>query len=212
MLSQNAVEGLFSAAGAVITDSHLVYTSGRHGSAYVNKDAFYPDTGITSTLCQALVTRAAGEIPGFSPATIVGPERGGIILSQWAAHHRSETLRRRIAAVYAEKTSDGQGFLIKPLWLEHIRDKHVVVIEDVLTTGGSAKKVVALVEREGGIVQAVVALCNRGSVTAEDLGVPHLCALLEVTLESWEEAEYPLCKRDVPINTTVGHGKEFLAR
>ena len=40
--------------GAVITDDHFVYTSGKHGSVYINKDALYPHTAETSEVCRIM--------------------------------------------------------------------------------------------------------------------------------------------------------------
>ncbi|TAL51385.1 hypothetical protein EPN81_00060 [Patescibacteria group bacterium] len=86
----------------------------------------------------------------------------------------------------------------------------------MLTTGGTVLKVVDVVRRHGGNVTGVAALCNRGSVTPVDIGdVPRLQALLNIRLDSWAATEIepcPLCARNVPINTSVGKGREFLAR
>jgi orotate phosphoribosyltransferase len=57
----------------------------------------------------------------------------------------------------------------------------------------------------------VAALCNRGGVTAADLDVPALVSLVELSLDSWEAADCPLCRAGVPVNTDVGKGREFLA-
>jgi orotate phosphoribosyltransferase len=62
-----------------------------------------------------------------------------------------------------------------------------------------------------GMVQAVVALCNRGGVTAEDLGVHHLHALVNVKMPMHPADDCPLCHHNIPINTNVGHGRAFLA-
>jgi orotate phosphoribosyltransferase len=61
-------------------------------------------------------------------------------------------------------------------------------------------------------VVGAVALCNRGGVTAADLDIPVLHALLELLLDSWAADECPLCRRGVPVNVSVGKGREFLAR
>ena len=91
--------------------------------------------------------------------------------------------------------------------------KKVLVVEDVLTTGGSVKKVVEAVRALEGQVIGVGALCNSGNITANDLGnVPELLALVKISLESWEEKDCPLCQRQVPINTVLGKGQEFLVR
>ncbi len=197
-----------AAVHAIIKDSHLVYTSGRHGSAYVNKDAVYPHTKLTSWLCGVIASHFKGE----SVDVVVAPAIGGVILTQWTAHQLSEmTSGEDILAVYAEKTKDGE-FVIKRGYDKLVAGKRVLVVEDILTTGGSVKKVVACVRELGGEIVGVGALCNRGGVSAEDLDVPELFSLVDITLESWPEDECPLCARDVPINTDVGKGREFLQR
>jgi orotate phosphoribosyltransferase len=192
---------------AVITNTHVVYTSGKHGSAYVNKDAIYPYTADVSFLCYDI----ADEFTRLSlldsvplPDVVIAPAIGGVILSQWTASHI------KALALYAEK--DGDKFIIKRGYDKLIKGKKVLVVEDVITTGGSVKKVVEAVRTCGGEVIGVGALCNRGGITAKDLDVPRLVSLLEVTLDAYDEADCPLCKTGVPINTDVGKGREFLAR
>ena len=87
----------------------------------------------------------------------------------------------------------------------------------VYTSGkhGSAyvnKDAVAAVRAAGGIVVAVAALVNRGAVTAADVGVPALVALLDIALDAWDADACPLCRDGVPVNTDVGKGREFLAK
>jgi orotate phosphoribosyltransferase len=53
-MSEQNVLKMLERVGAIITDSHIVYTSGKHGSAYVNKDAVYPHTLETSRLCREI--------------------------------------------------------------------------------------------------------------------------------------------------------------
>lgn len=198
---------LLARIGAVITGSHIVYTSGRHGSAYVNKDAIYPHTRETSQLCRAIAEMFRGD----AVDVVLGPAVGGTILSQWAAHHLSEIDGREVLAVYADK--DGDAFAIRRGYDRLIRGKRVLLVEDVLTTGGSAKKVVEVARATGAEVIGLGAICNRGSVTAKDLGdIPRFASLLDVQLESWDASECPACQQGVPVNTSVGHGKEFLAR
>lgn len=88
-----------------------------------------------------------------------------------------------------------------------------MVVDDILTTGGSVAKLVALLRSLGGEVVAVAVLCNRGGIKPEDIGnVPELFALSNVQLEAFNEDVCPLCKKFVPINTEVGKGREFLAK
>lgn len=192
---------ILAAAGAVLTDRHIVYTSGRHGSAYVNKDAVYPDTARVSELCRLLAdaTRDAGA------EVVCGPAMGGIILAQWTGHHLDRP------AVYAEKAPQG-GMALRRGYDRLVAGRRVLVVEDVLNTGGSLRDTVEAVVAAGGQVVAAAALCNRGGVRAADVGVPRLVALVEMPLESWPEDACPLCRRGMPVDTDVGKGREFLAR
>ena len=206
-MTEPEVLKILNQAGAVITGSHIVYTSGWHGEAYVNKDAVYPHTREVSKLCRAIAERFAKS----GVEAVIAPAVGGVILSQWVAHHLTELTGREVLGLYAEK--EGDSFRIKRGYDRLVTGRKVLVVEDVLTTGGSVKKVVEAVRSAGGNVIAAAALCNRGGVTKTDLGeVPELCALVNLRLDSWEEEECPLCARKVPVNTAVGKGREFLAR
>ena len=89
----------------------------------------------------------------------------------------------------------------------------MLVVEDLTTTGGSIKKVVEIVREAGGKVSGVIAIVNRGDVTEEMVGKPPIfTSLVTLHLESWEEAECELCEKGIPVNTDIGHGKEFAAR
>ncbi|MDO8461962.1 MAG: phosphoribosyltransferase family protein [Deltaproteobacteria bacterium] len=209
MLNEQEVLRILTKSGAVITGSHIIYTSGKHGAAYVNKDAIYPHTKEISLLCRTIAenfTKAEVDI-------VVAPAVGGVILSQWVAHHLSDLTGREVLAVYAEKLEGGDGFVIKRGYDKMIRQKRVLVVEDILTTGGSVKKVVESARSLGGEVVGIGALCNRGGLKASDLGeVPELFTLVSLKLDAWDEDFCPLCSQKVPINTDVGKGREFLAK
>lgn len=208
-MQETEVLELLARVGAVISGSHIVYTSGKHGSGYVNKDAVYPRTREISRLCRCIAERFSGS----HIDTVIAPAIGGVIMSQWTAYHLSDMCGREVCGVYAEKSDTGNGFVIKRGYDRMVTGKRVLVVEDVLNTGGSAKKVVETARGIGGDVVGVAVLCNRGGVTAEDLGgVPELFALANLKLDAWDEAECPLCASGVPINTDVGKGREFLAR
>lgn len=186
---------------AILTDSHVVYTSGRHGRAYVNKDAVYPHTVKVAELCRLM----ADAVGPRGVEVVCGPATGGIILAQWTAHHLGAL------AVYAEKDADG-GMVLKRGYDRVAAGRRVLVVEDVVNTGGSLRETVDAVRAAGGTVVAAAALCNRGGVTADAVGAPDLVALVHLALDSWPAADCPLCRDRVPINTDVGKGREFLAR
>lgn len=207
MLTQEKVLAYLEEAGAVRINGHFVYASGRHGAAYVNKDAVYTRPAITETLCLHLAL-------GYSNETVdvvAGPVIGGVILSQWTARHLAHWGKGNHArAVFAEK--QGKGFRFKRGYDAVVAGKNVLIVEDVLTTGGSAKRVAAAVRRAGGKVIGIAALVNRGGVTAEALGVPRLLSLADLPLESWSEEACPLCASGVPVDVDVGKGRQFVAR
>ena len=107
----------------------------------------------------------------------------------------------------------GSLFVIKRGYDKLLHGKRVLVVEDVLTTGGSVRKVVEAVRQAGGEVVGGGAICNRGRVTAEDVGgVPELFATINPEMESFPEDEFSLGAQGVPVNTDVGKGRDFLAR
>ncbi|MHB1086527.1 MAG: phosphoribosyltransferase family protein [Minisyncoccota bacterium] len=186
---------------------HFVFVSGLHADTYVNKNAMYPYTHSMSELCKGVAEMFKGQ----QIEAVLGPATGGIILSQWVAYHLSELEGREVYSTYADK--DGDGFVIKRGYDELIKGKKVLVVEDLVTTGGSLKKVVEAARAVGAEVAAAVAVCNRGEVTKEMAGNPPIfTSLLTVHLDQWPAAECELCKQGIPVNTDVGHGKEFLAK
>jgi orotate phosphoribosyltransferase len=209
-MNEQEVLQVLGKVGAFIANSHIVYTSGKHGKAYVNKDAVYPHTKEASNLCRAIAEQFAND----SVEVVIAPAIGGVILSQWTAYHLSEITGREVLGVYAEKAESGDTFIIKRGGYDKIvAGKNVLVVEDVLTTGGSAKKVVETTRALGGNIVGLGVLCNRGGITPGDVAnPPKLFALVNVKLDAWDEAECPLCAQSVPINTDVGKGREYLAR
>jgi orotate phosphoribosyltransferase len=95
---KNVVE-ILKEIGAIVTNSHFVYTSGRHGSVYIRKDMLYPHTQQTSDVCLLFAEQAKNE----DIDVVVGPSIGGIILSQWTAYHLSKLKRKEILGVYRKR-------------------------------------------------------------------------------------------------------------
>lgn len=205
-MEDSAVLDILQKVGA-FRAGHFVFASGLHADTYVNKNAMYPYTREMSSLCRAI----AESFSGKNIEVVIGPATGGIILSQWVAHHLSEIEGRDVFGVYADK--DGDGFVIKRGYNNVVNGKHVLVVEDLVTTGGSLRKVIEEVRNNGGTVRGAVAVCNRGDVTAEMIGSPpEFISLLTVELAQWPERDCELCKRGIPVNTDVGHGSEYLSR
>lgn len=207
MTSKEVLE-IFRKTGGYITDSHIVYTSGKHGKEYLNKDAIYPHTGEVSKICHEIAFRFSRD--GIE--AVVAPALGGIILSQWTAYHLSELTEKEVLGIYTEKTPDKNQILTRG-YDKLISGKKVLIVEDITTTGGSVQKVKNSVIEAGGNVFAICVLVNRNpkGVNEETMGAP-IVPLAEIEMEAWDELDCPLCKNDIPINRSVGKPKEFLAR
>lgn len=194
--------------GALITDSHIVYTSGRHGSGYVNKDALYTYPHETAQVAAQLAAAFADQ-----PIEVVaGPSIGGVILAQWVAYHLGQQRGQVVQAVYAEEEGVTGHRVFRRGYADLLPGRTVLVVEDILTTGGSARKVLRAVDAAGGTIAGLGAICNRGGLSGDLFNVPRFVPLVTLNLTAWEAAECPLCRDGVPINTQVGKGAAFLAR
>lgn len=204
---ESEISQIFEDSKAIITGSHIVYTSGKHGDAYVNKDAVYPHTAKVSRLCQFI----AEDFENEEIDAVVGPVVGGVALAQWTAHHLSLLQGKEVLAICADK--EESSFVIRRGQDKFITGKKILVVEDILTTGGSVKKVIETVRSLNGEVVGVGALCNRGGISVDDIcGVPILKSLVQVNLQAFDEADCPYCKAGVEINTSVGKGADFLKK
>jgi len=213
-MTEDEVLEILQKVGA-FRSGHFVFVSGMHADTYVNKNAMYPYTREMSKLCRGI----AEMFKGKNIDAVVGPETGGIILAQWTAYHLSEIEGREVWGVYADKdrskgeSGDALQFVIKRGYNDLIKGKRVLVVEDLVTTGSSLRKVVEAARVAGAEVVGAVAFVNRGGVTKEMVGnPPEFVSLLTVDLEQWPEADCELCATGIPVNTDVGHGKDFLAR
>ncbi len=195
-----------TAAGAVYENQHFVYVSGKHGPGYINPDKLFPDTSFLQELCHLL----AKPFKDDDVSVVVGAATGGIPLAVLTALSFRVPLMGCPPALWADKTNDGFAFE-RAGFADNLKNESVLVVEDLLTTGGSVAKVCREVERHGGNVLGVSAICNRGGVTAEQLGVPRLHSLAQVNFTATGEDECELCAQGVPIVENIGHGADFKA-
>jgi len=192
--------------GAVLSNDHFVYTSGKHGSVYVNKDALYPHPNQSSEVGELF----AQKYRDHKVQVIVAPALGGIVLSQWAAYHLTKMTGRKALGIYTEKGPEKRQTLTRG-YDQLVRDKRVLVVEDVLTTGQSVKYAVEAVTKAGGYVLAVCAMINRDPdhVTSETVGAP-LSSLGILKAEAFDPESCPYCTLGISVNTSIGHGRQFL--
>lgn len=177
-LSPQEVETALRESGALL-EGHFLLASGRHSAQYIEKFRLLEQPQITSKLCAEWARRFVDE----DIQCVVGPVTGGIILA-------FETARlMNIRAVYAERADDGSGFTFRR-GFELKPGERCLVVEDIVTTGGSAQKVVELVRENGGEVIGVGLLVDRSN-GALQIDAPRVESLLTMNVESWAPGEEP---------------------
>lgn len=182
MLNKEEVVSIFQKTGAMLS-GHFKLTSGRHSDRYFQcaKVLQHPDH--TGALCRELAARFAGE----AVSVVIGPATGGIIVSY-------ETARALgVRGIFTERENGvmslRRGFSIEP-------GERVLVVEDVITTGGSVLEVIDVVRSLGGVVVGAGVLVDRSGGKV-DLGVRKE-ALLVTEAISYDPDQCPLCRDGIP--------------
>lgn len=205
-MQEKTIQQILENVGAIVTNGHFVYTSGKHGSVYINKDALYPHTAEASFVGELF----ADSFRDMAIDVVAAPAIGAIILSQWTAFHLSLKTGKDVLGVYTEKTAANDQVLRRG-YDKLVAFKNVLVVEDLTTTGTSVRKSVDAVRLVNGNVVAVGVMVNRNptGVTSDVVGAP-LRALHILEADAYEQMDCPLCRKNIPINIDLGHGKAFL--
>jgi orotate phosphoribosyltransferase len=172
---------LFRERGALL-DGHFLLTSGLHSPRYLQCARVLMDPVLATRLGADLGARVRGLLGGVAPGAVVAPALGGVLV----AHEVARALGCR--GLFMER-QDGtmtlrRGFSVAP-------GEPVVVVEDVVTTGGSTREVMDAVRAQGGRVLAVGSLVDRSGGKV-DLGVPR-ASLLSLEVPTYPPESCPLC-------------------
>lgn len=169
-MTGDEVLDIFRKAGALL-EGHFVYTSGRHGDKFIQAARVMQYPEHVDRLCAEI----AGRFRDADVQLVVGPATGGITLSYATARQ----LQCRCA--FTEKDGEGGMALKRGIRLEP--GTRVLVVEDVITTGGSVKKTIAHLRSRGAEIVGVGVLIDRSAGEAK-FDCPFV-ALAEITLESY---------------------------
>jgi orotate phosphoribosyltransferase len=175
----------FTEAGALLT-GHFRLSSGLHSDRYLQcaRLLMWPERA------ERAGRALASKLASVSPQAVVSAAIGGIVIG----HEVARALGVR--GLFAER-KDGsfvlrRGFELSPA-------ERVVVVEDVFTTGGSTREVVAAVESAGGAVVAVGSIVDRG-LPPGAFPVP-AASLVSLDIPAWPETDCPLCEQGVALDT-----------
>ena len=185
MVTSADVERIFRDVGA-LREGHFLLSSGKHSSMYLEKFWVLQWPKKTELLCGGIVGRIRDE----RIATVAGPTTGGIIL----AHEVARQLGVR--AVYAEREERGSARVFRR-GFQIARDERVLVVDDIMTTGGSVQETIDAVRTSGGEVIAAAVIVDRSGGDAE-IGVP-LHALWSLDIPTYAAQECPLCDRGIAL-------------
>ena len=181
---------LFQGCGAWL-DGHFVLSSGFHSREYLQCALILQHSTLASRVCQALAERFIGD----EVTCVVGPALGGIVVSYETARHLGA--KSLFAERVEEKLQLRRGFRISP-------QDRILVVEDVVTTGGSVEELISLLKDTGATVVGVGALVDRSSGWVSFDVKFH--ALLSVDIKTFQPTDCPLCKEGVPITRPGSRG------
>jgi len=182
--AQEAILDEFRRAGALL-EGHFLLSSGRHSPVYFQCALLLQNPRRAENLCGRLARRFADR----GVETVLAPAVGGILV----AHEVARALGAR--AIFAEREDDRmrlrRGFSLRP-------GERVLLVEDVVTTGGSLREVQALAREAGAEVVAVGALVDRTAGRDPGFGMP-LEALVRLDAPTYAPEECPECRRGLPL-------------
>ncbi len=182
-MTKAEIMAILEKTGAYL-QGHFLLSSGRHSQRYFEKFRVLEHPRYAEQLCGELAQRFEHK----SIDVVIGPAIGGIILAYEIARHLNA--RAIFAEVEAGEMKLRRGFTIE-------QGENVLIVEDVVTTGGSVREVLKLVEQTDSHIQGIGVLMDRsgGSV---DLGYPSQ-ALISLDIQSYAPEDCPLCREGIPI-------------
>lgn len=183
MMTEAEVKQLFVETGAIL-EGHFLLTSGLHSPLYVEKFQVLQYPQHTVKLCASMAEMFKDD----EIELVVGPVTGGVLL----AHEVGKNLGTR--AIFTERENGKmtlrRGFVIHP-------GERVLVVEDIITTGGSVQEVIDVVREHGGIPVGVGMLVDRsGGKVHFDIPAK---ALLHLDVTTYRPDSCPLCAKGVPM-------------
>jgi len=170
-----------------LKEGHFLLSSGRHSDRYVEKFELLHQPRMAERACAVFAER----FQDSHIDVVVGPTTGGILLA-------FETARQLgVAAAYAERAGDGSTERVFRRGFDFRPGMRVLVIDDILTTGGSLRETLAALSREPVEVAGIGVLVDRsgGIVRFEQ----ELFAIASLDIETWTPGDCPLCRNGLRL-------------
>lgn len=179
---------LFEQTGAYL-QGHFRLSSGLHSSGYLQSALVLQYPNHAALLGRKLAEALSRWTTQNSISSVISPALGGLIIG----HEVARALGVRF--IFTERDADRKmslrrGFTIAP-------EEKTIVIEDVITTGGSTREVIEVVREMGGMAVAAGSIIDRSGGVA-DLGIPRV-ALETLSVPVWEAERCALCVKGEPV-------------
>lgn len=186
-LNTNEILSLFKEADALL-QGHFKLTSGKHSEWYFEKIRLIEKPAALGKIVDLLIERIRGENKEFD--YVISPAYGAIAIGFLAALR----LGKRFA--FTQRIEEKMAF--RPGWSGLDAGTRAIIVEDILTTGGSIQEVVECLKQKGVTLAGVYVLVDRtgGAVTIEGQPVGSLLAL---KVEAFEPGACPFCRAGVPL-------------
>jgi len=191
--------------GIIMRNDHFVYASGKHGDAYVNKDAIYLHPELINQIVTIMCFMSRNLNLQFS--VVAGPALGGIPLAHNFAQQWLTLFGESLKIVILEKDGEDQ-YVLKRGYDQIVKNQNVLLVEDILTTGKSVALCIDTLRQNQANVVQIVNIWQRGA-EIEARGVP-ITPLMKKVLPMFEAADCPLCQQGIPVNIKLGKGALFL--
>jgi orotate phosphoribosyltransferase len=182
-LTRDALLDLFRRSGALL-DGHFRLSSGLHSPGYLQCALVLQEPGNAEMLGRGL----ADCTRDLRANVVLSPALGGVIIGQEVGRALG------VRAIFAER-QDGRLSLRRGFSIT--QSDHVLVVEDVLTTGGSTRETIEVARAAGGEVVGACAIVDRSSGRAR-FDVP-FAALFDIALPTYDPESCPLCAQGLPI-------------
>ena len=194
-MTNDDVLAIFRETGALLS-GHFVLTSGRHADTYFEKFDVLRHPAHVESLCGQIASHVRSA--SIEVDVVLGPTTLGIVMAYEVAKQLGAT------AAYGEKGPDNSRFLRRP---DHMAaGDRVLIVDDVLTTGGSIRECMELVAAVGATLAGVGVLVDRTGATA-DFGAP-LVSALSLSVQSWAPDDVPDSLAAIPITRPGSTGKK----
>ncbi len=181
MIAGIDLERVLQERGALL-EGHFVLSSGRHSDRFVQKFRILERPDLLEPIARTLADRFAAQ----SPTVVTSAAVGGILLGYEVARALGTP------AIFVER-EHGEPVLRRGFKLDAA--DRALVVEDVITTGGSVREVIEVARAHGAEIVGVGAIVRRGDA---QLGIPTV-ALLDLPLRSYEAAACPMCASGLPF-------------